>query len=380
MKKIAAITLMICIILTMLAGCKQSDAGKTTNIQTPSTEAAAEAPVAQTEVPAISLVQEKPATPPAPPESKADMAEEIREKPVEAVKAVEPAKTEENKDSITFVDSLGKTVTLKKNPQRVVCLYTSYLDLWDMSGGKVVGRIDTKENVPVAAKNVETVGLYTNPNLEKILALQPDLVLINSDIASQVALIPMLESSKISYVAMKYDTFKDYLKILKIYTELTDREDLYQSKGLAVAQKVDAILAKVPRDRVPSVLLLLGSSKSVSVRLPDTTVGEMFKDLGAVNIAYDPSLSAADMQVFSMERVIEKNPDFIFAQTMGEVAETTARIKKDIESNPAWSYLTAVKEGRYIFLPKDLFLFKPNDRYAEAYEQLAKILYPDIFN
>ncbi|MDF2519817.1 MAG: transporter substrate-binding protein [Clostridia bacterium] len=380
MKKIVAIAFMVCIIITMLAGCKQSDAGKTPDMQTPSTEASADAPAVQTEMPATSPVQEMPVTPLASPESKADMAEEIREKPVEAVKDVEPAKTEENKDSITFVDSLGKTLTLKKNPQRVVCLYTSYLDLWDMSGGKVVGRIDTKENVPEAAKNVETVGLYTNPNLEKILALQPDLVLINSDIASQVALIPMLESSKIPYVALKYDTFKDYLKILKIYTELTDREDLYQSKGIAVAQKVDAILAKVPRDRVPSVLLLLGSTKSVSVRLPDTTVGEMLKDLGAVNIAYDPSLSAADMQVFSMERVIEKNPDFIFAQTMGDVEETTARIKKDVESNPAWSYLTAVKEGRYIFLPKDLFLFKPNDRYAEAYEQLAKILYPDIFN
>lgn len=56
------------------------------------------------------------------------------------------------------------------------------------------------------------------------------------------------------------------------------------------------------------------------------------------------------------------------------------RLKQDVEDNPAWSSLTAVKEGRYIVLPKDLYLYKPNARYVEAYEGLAKILYPEVFN
>ncbi|NMB09003.1 MAG: ABC transporter substrate-binding protein [Tissierellia bacterium] len=50
-----------------------------------------------------------------------------------------------------------------------------------------------------------------------------------------------------------------------------------------------------------------------------------------------------------------------------------------MESNPAWSTLSAVKNDRYIILPKDLYMFKPNHRYAEAYEGLAKILYPEVF-
>jgi iron complex transport system substrate-binding protein len=405
MKKIVAITLLICMMLTIFTGCKKVE--ESPAAVAPTVEAAAvPEPTQVTETaPTLDTTTVAPA---APTESKTEIAKEIEAKvteptktaeptkaiePVktaepiktaEPVKTAEPAKTEpvkaeEKKDTVTFNDNLGKTVTIKKNPQRVVSLYTSYLDLWDMAGGKVVGRPDTKESVPAAAKDAETVGLYTSPNLEKILGLQPDLVLINSDVNSQVALIPILEKNNIAYAALRYDTFKDYLKILKIYTDLTDRDDLYQTKGIAIAKKVDAIIAKVP-NRKPSILLLLGSSKSVSVRLPNTTVGEMLQDLGTVNIAYDPNLTAADMQVFSMEKVIEKNPNFIFAQTMGDVEETTARIKKDIESNPAWNYLNAVKENKYIFLEKDLFLFKPNDRYAEAYEKLAKILYPDIFN
>lgn len=399
MKKILAIVLLVCMILTIFTGCKKVENAPAE--VTPSVETAAA--VEQAQVPVTTPIVETAAPgPAAPSESKTEIAKKIEAivveptkttevKSAEPAKAIEPTKTaepatteepvkvEEKIDTVTFIDNLGKTMTMKKNPQRVVCLYTSYLDLWDLAGGNVVGRPDTKEAVPAAAKDAETVGYYTTPNLEKILALQPDLVLINSEVNAQVSLIPILEKNNIAYAALKYDTFKDYLKMLKIFTDLTDRDDLYQSKGVAVAKKVDAIIAKVP-DRKPSILLLLGSTKSVSVRLPNSTVGEMLQDLGTVNIAYDANLTAADMEVFSMEKVIEKNPNFIFAQTMGDVEQTTARIKKDIESNPAWSYLTAVKENKYIFLEKDLFLFKPNDRYAEAYEKLAKILYPDIFN
>lgn len=282
-------------------------------------------------------------------------------------------------DTITVVDGLGKTVVLKKNPQRVVCLYTSYLDLWDLAGGRVVGRPDSKENVPEAAKDAETLGSYLKPNVEKILALQPDLVILTSGVSGQVELIPILERNGISHLALEYTNFDDYLNILNIFTDLTGKKELYQAYGLEVKSRVDDIISRVPKDKKPSVLLLLSSSQNVSARLPDSAVGDMLQDLGAVNIAYDPNMKAEDMEIFSMEKVIEKDPDFIFVQTMGDVAQSTARVKEDIEGNPAWGYLTAVKEGRYIYLPKELFLFKANDRYAEAYEYLARLLYPEAF-
>lgn len=55
------------------------------------------------------------------------------------------------------------------------------------------------------------------------------------------------------------------------------------------------------------------------------------------------------------------------------------RIQKDVESNPAWASLSAVKNDKYLIMPKDLYLYKANDRYGEAYEELGKILYPEVF-
>ena len=104
----------------------------------------------------------------------------------------------------------------------------------------------------------------------------------------------------------------------------------------------------------------------------------MLKDLNTVNIS--DNSGTADTKTFSMEKIIQEDPDFIFVQTMGtDLGKIEERLKNDALSNPAWASLTAVKEDRYIVLPKDLYIYKPNQRYAEAYEGLAKILYPEVF-
>ena len=48
---------------------------------------------------------------------------------------------------------------------------------------------------------------------------------------------------------------------------------------------------------------------------------------------------------------------------------------ESLVSDPVWSTLTAVKEGRVYLLPKDLFQYKPNSRWDEAYGYLIELLY-----
>ncbi len=47
---------------------------------------------------------------------------------------------------------------------------------------------------------------------------------------------------------------------------------------------------------------------------------------------------------------------------------------ENIENNPAWSERSAVKNSRYIYLPKDLFHYKPLNRWDESYAYIAKLL------
>ena len=288
-----------------------------------------------------------------------------------------PATSKE--DKITVTDALGNKVSLKKNPQRVICLYNSYLDLWYLAGGTVVGRIDNNSGVPKGAENVETVGTMNAPNVEKIIALKPDLVILRPAMKGQGQIIDILKSNNIPYLGLEYENINEYLSAMEIFTQLTGRQDLYKKYALDVKAKVDGVIGKVPTSRKPKVLLMFGTAKNVNVRLSNSSVGSMFKDLGAVNIADDSRVADEDSTVFSMEKVIERGPDFIFVQTMGDIEEVKKRIQKDVEENPAWKSLSAVKNSKYIYLPPELYHYKANDRYGEAYEELAKILYPDVF-
>lgn len=284
-------------------------------------------------------------------------------------------------EKVVFIDALGKEQTVHKNPKRVVCLYHSYLELWDLAGGEVIGRVDSGRPIPEKAQSAQVVGGNGPPNVERILSLKPDLIILSPTMNGQTDIIKVLEENNIEYIGLKYENFDEYLDALYLFTRLTGKDELYEKYGIAIEKEINEIKARVPKEKKPKVLLLFATARGVKANLPTSTVGSMFEDLGAYNIAYDPNMSDAQMQIFSMEKVLQEDPDFIFVQTMGSnVVGIREKIKKDVESNPAWASLKAVKNDKYIFLDKELYLYKANECYKEAYEGLAEILYPEVFN
>lgn len=77
-----------------------------------------------------------------------------------------------------------------------------------------------------------------------------------------------------------------------------------------------------------------------------------------------------------MEKIIAEDPDFIFVTTMGASHQKALdALEESLTGSPAWAGLTAVQNGRFVVLDRDLFHYKPNVRWGESYETLANILY-----
>lgn len=284
-------------------------------------------------------------------------------------------------ESVTFTDGRGEEVTLNKNPEKVVVLFNSYLDIWMLNGGSIVGKLEEsvgQSPIP-GTEDAEIIGKLGSISLEKVLSVQPDLVILNSNQASQMELVPTFQENKIPFIAIDYFAKEDYLKIVRLFSALNERDDLYEKNAINVKNEIDSIIKDVPKTSEPKVLIMMASAKSVTARGSDSYVGDMLKDLNTINIA-DSSNDALSDKNFSIEKILEEDPDFIFVQTTGsDMDKVIERMKEDVESNPAWSSLTAVKNDRYIILPKDIYMFKANHRYAEAYKGLAEIIYPDVF-
>ena len=209
--------------------------------------------------------------------------------------------------------------------------------------------------------------------MEIIVENDIDFVILSSKIEAQVKLSSQLEKLEIPHAYFEVEVFDDYLDMLKICTDITGQEDLYKKNGTDIKTQIDAAIARKEGKAAPSVLFMRAFSTGVGVKNSDNMTGAMIKELGCTNIAdSDSSL----LENLSMEIVIQEDPDFIFFVTMGTSEEKAlASIRAELEENPAFSGLSAVKNERYIQLPKNLFHLKPNRQWGESYEFLADILY-----
>ena len=97
----------------------------------------------------------------------------------------------------------------------------------------------------------------------------------------------------------------------------------------------------------------------------------MISELGAVNIA-DAAPELCDG--LSLEAIITSQPEKMLFSTMGNEQKSREYMDSVLKSEP-WQAIDAVKNGDYVYLGKDLFQFKPNARWAEAYKILAEYLY-----
>jgi iron complex transport system substrate-binding protein len=278
----------------------------------------------------------------------------------------------------SFTDSLGNTVNLKDEPQRVVSLVGSYAETWILAGGNLVGVTDDviserKMDLPDGTK---IVGTIKDPNIEEIIDLSPDFVLLSSDIESHVRISEILRKSNIPFAFFKIEHFEDYLDMLGICTDITGNKELYEKNGLAVKKQIDAVLTKIDKKNNPDILFIRAFSSGAKAKNDDNMACRILNELGTVNIA---SKHKSLLEDLSMEEIIQEDPEYIFVVTMGDSKKALKALKDGIEKNPAWSDLSAVKNNRYIVLPKELFHYKPNAKWGDSYEYIAKILYPDKF-
>ncbi len=277
----------------------------------------------------------------------------------------------------TFEDSFGNEVLLKEKPKKVIALSGSYAETWILAGGDIAGTTDdsiSERNIKLS-ESTKIVGTIKDPNLEEILSLSPDFIILSSDIESHLELKDTLIKANIPHAYFKIEQFEDYLIMLDICTDITGKKDLYEKNGLEVQNEIETIKSKIISSN-PSVLFIRAYSGGAKAKDDDNFACRILDDLGTVNIA---SKHQSLLEELSMEEIIEEDPDYIFVTTMGNTEKAIEAMKSGIEKNPAWNNLSAVKNGRYIVLPKELFHYKPNAKWGESYEYMAKIIYPEIF-
>ena len=288
------------------------------------------------------------------------------------------AESIQSQNSIAFTDALGREVSVQKEPERVAALIGSFADVWVLSGGSICATAeDAWDDFDLELPDAVNIGGAHSPNLELLLAADPDLVIASASTSSNVEMREVLEAAGITVAYFDVDNFDDYLAMLDICTDITGRKDLYEKNGLMIQSQIEVVKTEVAAsslsDHERTVLLLRAHSGSVKAKGSEGTIlGEMLADLGCINIAdSDTSL----LEALSVESVIRQEPYRIFVVTMGDDTEKAIdNLNRLMDENPAWGSLRAVTEGRLHVMDRKLFNIKPNAGWAESYEKLSEII------
>ncbi len=292
-----------------------------------------------------------------------------------------PAAQTSQKAFAEITDAENRKVVLNKKPERVVVMVPSILSYVDAVGGTIVGRPSSSKSaaIPPSMEKAEDVGHVFNINMEKVVGLKPDLTFINAQLYQKFS--KMLETNNITAIVLQPRTYEETKAALatvgKVYGKNAEAEKLEK----AMDDKIAAIIARIPKGHNTKAVILHATPSTVTVELENSIAGNAAKMLGFVNVAQGTTAiqGKPEKAPYSMEVLVEKNPDIIFITSMGAKDKIEKRLKADVQGNPAYAALTAVKNNKVYILPEELFLLPPGLRYPEAVELIAKDVFPENF-
>jgi iron complex transport system substrate-binding protein len=269
----------------------------------------------------------------------------------------------------TITDQLGRHITVPDKPQRVVSLAPSITEIvFALDQGHRLKGVTTYSDYPHEAEILPKVGSYVHLDLEKIVALKPDLCIAIKDGNPRV-IAQRLDSLKIPVYAVDPDNLETIMKtVLEIGTLLNAKDradDLVQNMGLRI-QKVKSLVEKTTYR--PKVFFQIGVSPIVSVGT-NTFIHELIVMAGGINLAAGP----IPYPRFSREQVLALSPEIIIITSMARKV-IFEKVKAEWEK---WPNMPAVQNQR-IYIEDSNFFDRPTPRLVDGLELLIRLIHPEL--
>ncbi|MEO7367699.1 MAG: helical backbone metal receptor [Gemmatimonadaceae bacterium] len=262
----------------------------------------------------------------------------------------------------TFTDDFGDAISVGVPPKRIVSLNPATTDLMFAlgAGKRLVGRTHW-DFYPDSAQLVADMGSGLRPNVEVVLATNPDLVLLYASNDNRMAAAEF-RAAGVKTLSLKIDHIADFHRAAKMIGRIIGDS----ARGVAVSDSVKKTLDRVRLAtstlKRPRMFWHIWDSPLITIG-KGSYMNELVEIAGAENIYAemgDPSPTV------SIEDVLKRDPDFIVTGPEG---------KTKIGSDPNWASSRAVKTKK-ILVPDTSLVGRPSVRLGEAAVHLANLFHP----
>ena len=280
----------------------------------------------------------EPASEPAPTTTEAEFTEPDADPPAEA----EPEATEEAVEA-------EPAEAEETYPSRIVSLSPTATEmLYAIGAGDQVIAVDDFSNYPAdTADKMPGISGY-DPNVEAILALEPDLIVTegsNPDLIEQIERVGIAHWAGPAAVGLD-----DVYAQIEQLGAATGHLDTAVALTAEMSTRVEAVVARIAELDTPALSYYHELDPTYYSVTSETFIGTVYGLLGLVNIADAIEEESYGYPQLSAEFILEADPDLIFlacTKYCGETIDTVA-------ARPGWDTLAAVGNGNVIELDDDI--------------------------
>ncbi|WP_270180084.1 ABC transporter substrate-binding protein [Alkalihalobacillus sp. CinArs1] len=289
------------------------------------------------------------------------------------VSTEENQNTEDSAFPVTITDALDKDVTLEEDPEKIVSLIPSNAEiLFALGAGSEVVGVSDFANYPEETADIEKIG-GMEFNVEKIISLDPDLVLAHGSSAhnSEAGLQQLRDAGIAVLVVNDAKSFDEVYTSMEMIGQATGETEAAEELIADMKSKLEEIKSKAESiEETKSVFVEVSPAPEIYSPGKNTFMDDMLSLINATNVTHDQE----GWNQIDQEAIIQANPDVIIT-TYGYYTEKPV---EQVLSRDGWKDVTAVKEERVVDVHSDL-VTRSGPRLVEGVEELAKAVYPDVF-
>ncbi len=262
--------------------------------------------------------------------------------------------------AISVVDDNGVTIHLSSPAQRIISLAPHTTELLFAAGaGKSVIAVTAWSDYPAQVKNIPSVGSATELDVERIIKLQPDLVVAwkNGNKPRQIA---YLRKFGIQVFESEPKTLDDIADSINKLATLAGTEKIGQQQALSFQQKILTLRNKYQHASEVKYFYQIWQNPLMTLN-GDHLISQALKICGGKNIFSELIPTAPTV---NSENVIQRNPEVIF---MSSEEKNTGSLWQRFPN------MTAVSRNN-LFTFNGSIMNRAGPRMAEATEQLCEKL------
>ncbi len=272
------------------------------------------------------------------------------------------------------IDQTGRTVIIEKIPDKIISLAPSNTEiLYSLGLSEKLVAVTDFCDYPPEAKEKPSIGGFSTPNMEEVVAHSPDLILATS--IHEITIIPQLEQKGFTVLALSPQTIDEVFQAITLVGKITGKEEEASKMVTEMQNRTKVVTDKVaglPEGQRPRIFYITWHDPLMAPG-SGTLQDDLIRKVGGTNITHN----LTDYANVSLEVIIDANPEAMIAG-VGHGIEKDLNFQF-IETESRLRDTNARRNNRIYAVDGNL-VSRPGPRIVDGLEELARLIHPEIFS